>query len=97
MVELIEVIETKHQEYIDWLRSQKSNFNIDDFIAYVADKKGNYRLYAHSRDASYIDELPRSINRYLDEYIVDYKFVSQSNTFTNELSLLIGELIDGEH
>lgn len=95
MIKLIAVAEAKHQEYLDWLRAQKSNFNIDGFIAYVADRKGNYRLYMDSRDVSYIDELPRAINRYLDEYAVGYDFVRQSNEYTNELSLLISKLIDG--
>ncbi len=92
MVELIRKIESKHQEYILWLESQKDDFEIGGFISYVTEKKANYRHFVDTCQISYIDELPRSINRYLDEYFVDYNFTKRSNKFTNELSILIDKL-----
>ena len=92
MVELINKIERKHQDYISWLRSKRNEFDIDGFISYVVDKKGNYKQYMETCRISFIDELPRSINRYLDEYRVDYQFTKQSNQFTNDLTKLIEKL-----
>lgn len=93
MVDLIRRIELKHQDYINWLESQKGRYDIAQFISYVKDKKSNYNKYKESCNVSLIDELPRSMNRYLDEFVVDFHFTKQSNRFTNELAALINKLI----
>jgi len=92
MVDLIRKIESKHEEYISWLESQKTKYTIRSFLDYVIEKKENYKKFMETCNLSFIDELPRSMNRYLDEFTVDYQFTRQSNIYTNELTLLINEL-----
>lgn len=92
MIDLITKVESKHQEYILWLASQTDIDDIGDFLSYVIDKKGNYQRYLKTGRLSFIDELPRSMNRYLDEFAVDNRFAKQSHKFIEELAALISEI-----
>ena len=85
----IKEFENTHLEFIKWLTEKQRDLNIDDYLSYVNEKLEVYKLYKTTGSISYIDELPRSMNRYLDEFEIDYETKIKAYEFIERMEKLL--------
>lgn len=89
MVEKVQELEKIHQEYLGWLREESSKFAIADFIKYVDRKLPNYSQFDATGNKALIDEIPRALNRYLDEFEVSIEFRKSSYEYFERMNNII--------
>lgn len=73
-----------HIEYIQWLKLKEDEFNIGEYVEYV-----NVKLNLYSSDdvnkLNSLKSLPRSLNRYLDEFEIDSNFMATARKFIGRM------------
>jgi ABC-type Zn uptake system ZnuABC Zn-binding protein ZnuA len=92
MVDPLDSLINTHEDYLNWLDSQSSQFQIMDFIQYVKNKSSNYDNYKKTGNKAFVDELPRAMNRYLDEFEVSSDFRKTSYEYFAKMNQILNQL-----
>lgn len=94
MVKIIDRLEATHREYVEWLRSQPTPDSLAPYIEYAEAKLANYDKCRESREVYFVTEMPRGMNRYLDQFWFDAEFRRGSNRYIDRMLELVDELRD---
>jgi len=84
MVE-IENLQKIHIDFIDWLISKKSTPNIEAYISYVIDKLKLYEQCLKTEDIRLIQDIPRDLNRYRDEFEFDSESIKKAYGYFDKM------------
>jgi hypothetical protein len=87
MVESVKFLSLIYSEYVRWLEDNSDRYQAEKYISHVKSKQGNYDQFLIDKRKSLIDELPRSIRRYQDEFYFKRDFRAQSDHYLDDLEV----------
>lgn len=85
VVESVKFIRLIYSRYICYLEDRASTDQEAKYTAYVKLKLKNYDRFLLEKRKSLIDELPRSLRRYQDEFYLSKDFVIESDHYLDDL------------
>lgn len=81
----VEKLKAVHIEFIDWLKTKKNISNIDSYISYATEKLQLYDKCVNTKDFRPLQTLPRTLNRYRDEFEFDSDSIKQAYAYFDKM------------
>ena len=74
-----------HVEFVEWLKTKKNIPRISLYIQYAVDYFESYERYEETKDDLLLEDIPRALNRYRDEFEFDSESIEQAYVYFDKM------------